>query len=641
MLTVLNMEWASKEASFQTHQDRFYLAIAQLKLCDTSTKQEKYKRIKSAKYQLKRLTAMAKYAPTTYANKAYLIKAELMRVTGKFHNAVKFYNLSIKEAIESHAPHELALANELAADFFIQIDNKKFAKIYINDAYKAYENWGSKHKQHQLIELYPDLITLPPKKKERSTTVTEPTTIKNISEAFDLKSILKSVQEFSEETELAPLMKALLSIIATNTGATNCMLLLVEADNLKIWGRYQENNITVLESIELTNDIVPISIINYVRRTQEPLLFDKAIENENCRNDPYIKANKSLSVMAVPLIYHGKFFGVCYCENNSAPSVFQSKRLEFIKLISVNIASAIENARHFEKIERFSKASLRFVPENILNLLGKKDIEEVQTGDNTIVEMGTMFADIRGSTTLIEKLGSKKTAFLLNHYMQSIMPLVSEQDGFISQFVGDGIFSLFPKTADHAIKAAVNILNSMPKFNQYLMSKDLLPIEIGISICYGKVMLIILGNNERMDPSMVSDVINSASRIESLNKVYGTKLLINDTLKNQIQDSSQFLIRFIDRVKLIGKTEITGIYEVFAEDDTEENRKIHDLIRCYETALGSYTKRDFETALEGFNSCLELVPNDRPSMVIKQRCEQYLIKEPEKDWDGSFVMDRK
>ena len=149
----------------------------------------------------------------------------------------------------------------------------------------------------------------------------------------------------------------------------------------------------------------------------------------------------------------------------------------------------------------------------------------------------------------------------VNSYLNNIGPLIRKNNGYIDKFMGDGVMALFKTSEKDAIIAAIEMHKSLNSYNQKSSINGQDPIKIGIGINTGKMMLGTLGESNRMEGSVISDAVNIASRLESLTKVYKSDILISEDTKKKIKQKNLFT-RFVDIVKVKGKSESFSIYEV-------------------------------------------------------------------------------
>ena len=297
--------------------------------------------------------------------------------------------------------------------------------------------------------------------------------------------------------------------------------------------------------------------------------------------------------------------------------------------------------RQFEQMEELYHSAERFLPKPILQLLNRKHFQDVQLGDNVKLKITVMFADIRGFTTIAESFSPEQTTVFLNTYMRYMAPLIRDYKGFVNQFLGDGILALFPETPSDSVDAALAMTNVLPRFNQEIQEKGFSSISLGIGINTGDAMLCALGEKERMEPRVISDVINTASRVEGLNKLYKTQILISEWVYQKLSDPNKYLIRQVDKVKLKGKTIGSRIYEVksLPEGVELENERLYYAL--YADAFALYEKGDFSRAEKTFKTCLEKKPDDAVVKLLLDRCLEFRKTGTPPDWDGTVTLTEK
>ncbi|HEY9834409.1 MAG TPA: adenylate/guanylate cyclase domain-containing protein, partial [Stenomitos sp.] len=198
-----------------------------------------------------------------------------------------------------------------------------------------------------------------------------------------------------------------------------------------------------------------------------------------------------------------------------------------------------ERVKFTAELFQLNQAFSRFVPRQFLQFLNKQSIVDVELGDHVQQEMSVLFADIRDFTTLSESMTPEENFTFINAYLSRMEPAILENQGFIDKYIGDGIMALFSKGADHALKAAISMLKRLTKYNQGRAKAGYIPIQVGIGINTGSLMLGTVGGYSRMDSTVISDTVNLASRIEGLTKDYRVSLLISHHTFSQLHDANQ------------------------------------------------------------------------------------------------------
>ncbi len=273
--------------------------------------------------------------------------------------------------------------------------------------------------------------------------------------------------------------------------------------------------------------------------------------------------------------------------------------------------------------EKLTDAYGRFVPHEFLHFLGYESILDVKLGDQVQKEMSVLFSDIRDFTALSESMSPAENFQFINAYLSRMEPAITENFGFIDKYIGDAIMALFNGSADDAVKAGIAMLEQLNEYNISRTTPDRPPLQIGIGINTGSLMLGTVGGQSRMDSTVISDAVNLASRVENLTKEYGISMLITHNTFIQLNDVYDF--RLIDRVTVKGKSRMVTIYEVFAADPPQLRQKKLETKTIFEQALIFYNSDRFVEATRLFSACLQINPGDRVAQIYIKRCVKRAI----------------
>ncbi len=266
-------------------------------------------------------------------------------------------------------------------------------------------------------------------------------------------------------------------------------------------------------------------------------------------------------------------------------------------------------------ITNLSNSYSRFVPMEFLKYLDKQNITEIELGNQVQIEMTVLFSDIRSFTTISESMSPQENFNFLNSYLKRISPVIRNNSGFIDKFIGDAIMALFPDTK-HAIRAAIEMFKEINTYNQHRAKSAYEPIEIGIGLHGGKVILGILGEDARMEGTVISDTVNVASRLESLNKIYGTNLLISSFIYDEIKNEKDILTRCLGNVLVKGKSKPIEIFEVFSSDHSTLARKKQNTKEEFEKGVQLYYTQNYEESKTIFNKIIKNCPGDKPAVFF-------------------------
>jgi two-component system sensor histidine kinase ChiS len=276
------------------------------------------------------------------------------------------------------------------------------------------------------------------------------------------------------------------------------------------------------------------------------------------------------------------------------------------------------------------RAYERFVPREFLNLLGKQSIVDIQLGDQVEQEMTVLFSDIRGFTSLSEKMTPHDTFEFINNYLGQMEPIIFEYHGVIDKYMGDAIMAVFP-AANDAVCGAIAMLKTLATYNQLLQIAQFSPLHIGIGLNTGRLMLGTVGGKQRMEGTVIADAVNLASRVEELTKIYQTPLLITEHTYRQLAEPMQYHIRVIDVVKVKGKSEEVTVYEIYDADPLDSIALKDETREDLELGFVLYHSNEFADAQPFFEKVWQVNPTDQVAQIYLNRCQEILsLTMPEK-----------
>ncbi len=379
----------------------------------------------------------------------------------------------------------------------------------------------------------------------------------------------------------------------------------------------------------------------------DPAQRQRTAQDVRFKDDPYIKEVKPRSVLCMPVMLQGRLTSLLYLENNGAPGVFHTGRLESLQVLSAQIATSLENAQLYENLQaalnqerqakqaqiEVNEAIKRFVPSEFLTLLGKENIVSVQLGDNIAREMTVLFSDIRSFTSISEAMTPEENFRFINSYLKQVGPVVRQHRGFIDKYIGDAIMALFNEPED-AIAASVGMFRALEAWNTGRVQAGYPVVRTGIGIHTGDLMLGTIGEQNRMEGTVISDHVNLASRMEGLTKIYGVSLIISGTTLARLRDPASISFRTLDRVLVKGKQEPVTVIEVLNAESNEVRALKEKTAPLFSEAQQLYNGRQFEAASVLFRKVLSSNPQDRAAAIYFKRCKVYQEKGVPDDWDG-------
>lgn len=260
-------------------------------------------------------------------------------------------------------------------------------------------------------------------------------------------------------------------------------------------------------------------------------------------------------------------------------------------------------------------------------------------------EITTMFADIEAFTGLAEKLGPQNTVSVLNSYLTEMTNIIIEEYGTIDKYIGDAIMAFWGAPLDdkehafHACAAALNMQRKLQALHTKWIHYGRPVVNQRIGINTGKAVVGNMGAEARLNYTAIGDAVNLASRLEGVNKEYGTRLLMSDNTYRKVHD--KVLSREMDLVLVYGKTEPVRIYELIALADEVQTDATKKFLEYYHNGLDAYKKRAWKGAIDQFQQALTIRRDDIVSNLYIQRSTLFLDSPPPDDWNGVFVMTKK
>ncbi|MDX2287057.1 MAG: adenylate/guanylate cyclase domain-containing protein [Bacteroidia bacterium] len=250
------------------------------------------------------------------------------------------------------------------------------------------------------------------------------------------------------------------------------------------------------------------------------------------------------------------------------------------------------------ELTKVNTAFGRFVPHEFLRSLGKASAVEAQLGDQVERVVTVLFSDIRDYTSLSEQMTPKDNFDFLNAYLGRIGPIIQAHGGFVNQYYGDGIMALFMEQPADALRAAAGMQQAIETYNAYRVSKGRTPLRIGIGLHTGSLMMGMIGDTLRMDTGVVSDTVNTASRMEGLTKYYGAGIILSESVYAGLPEALRQDIRRLGQVLVKGRKTPLQVYECFSGDPEPERSRKRASLDAFHAALDAYLSADFAAAMQ-------------------------------------------
>ena len=284
-------------------------------------------------------------------------------------------------------------------------------------------------------------------------------------------------------------------------------------------------------------------------------------------------------------------------------------------------------------------------PEVIRRLLVNPQLVEPKKTDITV-----MFSDIRGFTTISEKLDAQELALFLNQYLSDMTGLVFEHHGTLDKYIGDAVMAFWgapfeePGHAPRGCHTALKMMDRVREMQKKWEAEGKPHLDIGIGLNTGVASVGNMGSVLRYGYTALGDTVNLSSRLEGLNKDYGTHILVNETTYAAAKDEG-FAFRELDLIRVKGKLQPVTIYELIGRAGQNSvygtPEDVYARISLFQQARELYRKRAWAEAQKTFQIILDKWPDEGPSRTYWKRCQEYLFDEPSSGWDGVFTMTHK
>jgi class 3 adenylate cyclase len=218
--------------------------------------------------------------------------------------------------------------------------------------------------------------------------------------------------------------------------------------------------------------------------------------------------------------------------------------------------------RYALTLKEINESLERFIPREFLGFLGKENILEVELGNWSEREMTIFFLDIRDFTTLSENMSPRDNFRFLNSFLSIFGPIVRTHGGFIDKYPGDGIMALFPGGPDGALASALEMRERLVDYNEGRAKGGYAPIRFGIGIHAGPLMLGTIGENNRMDSTVISDSVNTASRLEGLTKKFAKDILVSGQTLDALAGPGDYEARYLGEERVKGRATAVRVFEL-------------------------------------------------------------------------------
>jgi adenylate cyclase len=291
-----------------------------------------------------------------------------------------------------------------------------------------------------------------------------------------------------------------------------------------------------------------------------------------------------------------------------------------------------------KKESRIRNIFQKYVPQELIDRFYEHP-ESMLVGDNRVLSV--LFSDIRGFTSIAESMLPDEIVHSLNRYFSVMVDIIMKRKGIVDKYIGDAIMAFFGAPVKHeddayqSVLSALEMTEALVDFNKEQQATHRPPFKIGVGLNYGIVTVGNIGTEKKMEYTVIGDMVNLASRLEGLTKLYRQEIIVSESIK--VKTQGKFPFRLLDTVTVKGKREKVKIYSAKRSLNAQE-KEAWDI---NENAFNCYYNRDFKQAAALFKKINQIIRNDYPSELLYKRCQELIENPPPKSWTGITIMEIK
>lgn len=294
---------------------------------------------------------------------------------------------------------------------------------------------------------------------------------------------------------------------------------------------------------------------------------------------------------------------------------------------------------------RLTQTFQKFVPRQFVEHFEKHGSNTLELGRADEDDVAILFCDIRGFTGLSERMTPQELMKFLNSYFLRMNDPIHQNGGFIDKFIGDAIMALFdnPKGTNQdkavdALNAAIDLRYALNIYNQHRSNSGYPPVNIGVGVHFGPVIIGTVGSDDRMDTTVIGDSVNIAFRLESLAPKLGADIIVSSQVLDTAVATGKYSYRMLDWVKVKGRNTPIEVYEILSHlPEAVQNSKL-STAKLIKMGIQSRIKQNWKDANDAFQEALSIAPNDPLILHHIKQCQRAQTSELGKDWDGALTL---
>lgn len=292
-------------------------------------------------------------------------------------------------------------------------------------------------------------------------------------------------------------------------------------------------------------------------------------------------------------------------------------------------------------LHKIHSATHKFVPKDFLKSIDRDNITEVRLGDQKAREVTVFFSDIRSYTSLSESMSPEENFKFVNAYAGRMGPIIRQNEGFVNQYLGDGIMAIFQHAPEDSLKAAIEMQWEIESYNRSRKKHDRIPISVGMGMHFGSLIMGVIGDALRNDSATIADTVNTAARMEGLTKHFGARIILSETVYQTLPQNHTYHLKYLGLVQVKGKAQPLGVYECLNAYQGNELEEKLQTLDTFNQGMQHYFSKNFDQAMLAFKEVLALHPQDKSAQLYLSRCSSLRLVGVADDWTGIEMMSSK
>ena len=308
-----------------------------------------------------------------------------------------------------------------------------------------------------------------------------------------------------------------------------------------------------------------------------------------------------------------------------------------VALLSDQVNRMTEHVRSYtEKMTDLNHAYYRFVPRQFLQYLGKETVLDLQLGDQTEQEKTIFIFKMRSFFSFSKNLTLEENFHFINSFLSRFGSIIQQNDGFINKYTGAGALAFFSNHSAQAVQSAIQMRRELHNYNENRKEEGFSPIEIGIAIHKGPIMLGVIGEKDRLEGAAISAHVNLTEELEEVSSALEVSILVTQSVIDDITESKDYRYRNLGVVSISNRNDPIHLYDVYQGDSEEVYRLKEDTKELFEHGVILYQDGRFFDARTNFIEVIKGNPYDKSAKLYFYLCDEYYQQGAPRDWNGTL-----